>query len=136
VVVEVEVTNAILQLYVWFLVFGFLVFWFFGFLVFVCGCLLVYFFIFLFVSVSLNCLPLTSLCRPNGTTFSASTSTCADSTRVGDVVTFSFTNFTKSGYPIDPILIKLRPDLVWESVLDETSVECASINSLHSLSLS
>ena len=83
------------------------------------------------------CAPhLTFLNRSNSTFFSTSTSTLADPPRVGDVVTFSFTNFTKSGYPIDPVLVRRRLDLDWESVLAHQAIyERPVISSMHLISL-
>lgn len=58
------------------------------------------------------------LCRPNGRVFSVSDT--AIDVKCGDVVTVAYDDFSKSGIPTNPKILRVRSDISWKDYLVRT----------------
>jgi len=96
-----------------------------------------FFFFFVFLRLNLGL-------RPDDSTFTAPLLTPDIKAKRGDIVTFSYKAFSRRATPVDPKVVRVRNDLLWEEVLREhgrapingnLSLLPPSLSSLLSLSL-
>lgn len=66
--------------------------------------------------------------RPNGIIFEISSSDILESSSLskGDVVTFAYDNYSRAEEPVNPKILRVRKDLTWEQVLEESEREINS----------
>lgn len=55
--------------------------------------------------------------RPHGARFSVQTKALDFTPKRGDIVTFTYDHLTNSSIPIDPVIHRIRTDVLWKDVV-------------------
>lgn len=53
---------------------------------------------------------------------------CAVLPKKGDVVTFSYDNYTSLGVPVNPKIVQIRTDVSWEQLTDDHFADSTRFN--------
>lgn len=56
-----------------------------------------------------------------------------DTPRKGDVVTFSYECYSRKAIPVKPTITRIRTDMQWEEVLDNSSKEVPAAQQLNGM---